>query len=389
MFRLLTAALALCLLSCVEVEAQKAAPPQYVVEPFWPKPLPGNWILGQAAGVAVDNDDSVWIIHRPSTLVDDEKGAQKNPPETRCCQAAPPVLHFAADGSLLHSWGGPGAGYDWPNSEHGIHIDKEGNVWLAGNGKDDHQLLKFSRDGKFLQQIGKAGATGGSNSKTELGRPAHMVTDEAAGELYVADGYLNRRIVVFDLNTGAYKRHWGAYGMKEPNDDKLPPYTPAAIGALSKSFANPVHCVRLSGDGLLYVCDRANNRIQVFQEGRHLCEGVPGRAADAAERRRLGPGTVGGQRPALHLRCRRGQHENHARSPERREARELRSPRPHGGRIQVGAQHGDRFPRQPLYHRGRHGQARTKVQARGWANQLIDDGGPPGVASQRWPRVSG
>jgi hypothetical protein len=266
MFRLLTAALALCLLSCVEVAAQKAAPPQYVVEPFWPKPLPGNWILGQAAGVAVDNDDSVWIIHRPSTLVDDEKGAQKNPPETRCCQAAPPVLHFAADGSLMHSWGGPGAGYDWPNSEHGIHIDKEGNVWLAGNGKDVHQLLKVSRDVKFLQQIGKAGATGGSNSKTELGRPAHMVTDEAAGELYVADGYLNRRIVVFDLNTGAYKRHWGAYGMKEPNDDKLPPYTPAAIGALSKSFANPVHCVRLSGDGLLYVCDRANNRIQVFQK---------------------------------------------------------------------------------------------------------------------------
>ena len=264
--RMLAAVLALLALSSAEVKAQSNAPPQYVVEPFWPKPLPDNWILGQVAGVAVDNDDSVWIIHRPATLVDDEKGAQKSPPETRCCQPAPAVLHFSADGSLLHSWGGPGAGYDWPNSEHGIHIDKEGNVWLAGNGKDDHQILKFTRDGKFLQQIGKAGATGGSNSKSELGRPAHMVTDEAAGELYVADGYLNRRIIVFDLKTGAYKRHWGGYGTKEPNDDKLPPYTPAPIGALSKSFANPVHCVRLSRDGLVYVCDRSNNRIQVFQK---------------------------------------------------------------------------------------------------------------------------
>jgi hypothetical protein len=267
MFRLtLAAGLALLALSSLAVNAQTSVPPQYVVEPFWPKPLPGNWILGQVAGVAVDNDDSVWIIHRPSTLVDDEKGAQKNPPETRCCQAAPPVLHFAADGTLVGSWGGPGAGYDWPGTEHGIHVDKEGNVWLAGNGKDDHQILKFSRDGKFIQQIGKAAATGGSNSKAELGRPAHMVTDEAAGELYVADGYLNRRIVVFDAKTGAYKRHWGAYGTKEPSDDKLPPYTPAAIGALSKSFANPVHCVRLSRDGLVYVCDRANDRIQVFQK---------------------------------------------------------------------------------------------------------------------------
>ena len=266
MYRLMLAVAAAVSLVSVEAAAQGSGLPQYVVEPFWPKPLPDNWILGQVAGVAVDNDDSVWIIHRPSTLVDDEKGAEKNPPETRCCKAAPPVLHFAADGSLLGSWGGPGAGYEWPGTEHGIHIDKDGNVWLAGNGKDDHQILKFAPDGKFLQQIGKAATTGGSNSKTALGRPAHMVTDEAAGELYVADGYLNRRIVVFDAKTGAYKRHWGAYGSKEPSDDKLPAYTPVALSALSKSFSNPVHCVRLSRDGLVYVCDRANDRIQVFQK---------------------------------------------------------------------------------------------------------------------------
>ena len=267
MHRLMIAAAAAVLaLSSAQLAAQPHGTPQYLVEPFWPKPLPDYWILGQVAGVAVDNDDSVWLVHRPATLVDDEKGAQKNPPETRCCQAAPPVLQFSADGKLLRSWGGPGAGYEWPNTEHGIHVDKDGNVWLAGNGKDDHQILKFTPDGKFLQQIGKSGATGGSNSKTELGRPAHMVTDEAAGELYVADGYLNRRIVVFDLKTGSYQRHWGAYGSKDPSDDKLPPYTPVAISALSKSFANPVHCVRLSRDGLVYMCDRANNRIQVFQK---------------------------------------------------------------------------------------------------------------------------
>src|SRR5437763_14324431 len=144
--------------------------PRYVVDPFWPKDLPENWTLGQVAGIAVDNQDNVWIVHRPRTLVEDEKGAQKTPPETRCCKPAPAVLQFAADGKLLKSWGGAGAGYDWPKQEHGIHIDKEGNVWLAGNDKDDHQILKFTPDGKFLQQIGKAGSTGGSNSKDQLGR---------------------------------------------------------------------------------------------------------------------------------------------------------------------------------------------------------------------------
>lgn len=239
--------------------------PRYVVDPFWPKPLPENWMLGQVAGVAVDSQDNVWILHRPNSLVDDEKGAQKTPPETRCCIAAPPVLQFAPDGRLLRKWGGPGAGYEWPKVEHGIHVDKGGNVWIGGNDKGDHQILKFTPDGKFLQQIGKAGSTGGSNSATQLGRPAHMVTDDAAGELYVADGYGNRRIIVFDAKTGAYKRHWGAYGTKQPTDDALPPYSQVAIGALSKSFSSPVHCVRLSRDGLVYVCDRANDRIQVFK----------------------------------------------------------------------------------------------------------------------------
>jgi len=154
--------------------------PRYVVDPFWPKDLPDYWTLGQVAGIAVDGQDNIWIIHRPRTLMDDEKGAQKMPPETRCCTPAPPVLQFASDGRLLRSWGGPGEGYQWPKNEHGIHIDKESNVWLGGNDKDD-QILKFSPEGKFILQVGKADTPGGSNSTTRLGRPAHMVTDDAVG----------------------------------------------------------------------------------------------------------------------------------------------------------------------------------------------------------------
>jgi DNA-binding beta-propeller fold protein YncE len=264
---LLAAAAALLLFANPQAVAQGGAKgPQFTVDPFWPKPLPDKWILGQVAGVAVDNQDNVWIIHRPATLLDDEKGAQKTPPETRCCLPAPAVLQFSPDGKLLKSWGGPGTGYEWPKTEHGIHIDKAGNVWIAGNGNDDHQILKFTPDGKFLTQFGKAGSTGGSNSTTQLGRPAHMVTDDAAKELYIADGYLNRRILVLDMNSGAYKRHWGAYGTNTPTDDKLPPYKQVAITDLSKSFANPVHCVRIARDGLVYMCDRANDRIQVFKK---------------------------------------------------------------------------------------------------------------------------
>ncbi len=237
--------------------------PRFAVDPFWPKPLPGNQILGQVAGIAVDGRDTIWLIHRPGSLVEDEKGAVKNPPESRCCKAAAPVLQLDRTGKLLRAWGGPGQGYEWPANEHGIHVDRDGNVWIAGNGKGDHQILKFTPEGKFLMQIGKSGSTGGSNSTTQLGLPAHMVTDDAAGELYVADGYGNRRIVVFDAKSGAYKRHWGAYGEK-PADGPLPKYDPKA--AFSRSFANPVHCVRLSNDGLVYVCDRVNNRVQVFKK---------------------------------------------------------------------------------------------------------------------------
>ena len=262
--RTMTAVLATVALLVAGAHARAADDtPHFQVDPFWPKPLPDNWILGQVAGVAVDQHDHIWIIHRPGTILDDEKEALKTPPSARCCHPAPPVLEFDQAGNLLRHWGGPGEGYDWPKSEHGIMVDSEDNVWIGGNDNTDDQILKFTADGKFLQQIGHANQSNGSNSHDTLGRPAHMMLDEAAGELYVADGYRNHRVIVFDAKTGAYKRHWGAYG-HVPSDDKQPPYSPA--GAPPQQFGNPVHCVRLARDGLLYVCDRANDRIQVFHK---------------------------------------------------------------------------------------------------------------------------
>jgi hypothetical protein len=256
---LATAISILVLLGCAQAPTREASG-GYAVDTSWPKPLPHNWILGQVAGIAVDARDHVWIIHRPKTLIDEEKGAALNPPRAKCCVPAPAVIEFDTDGSVLHAWGGPGQGYEWFENEHGIYVDHQGNVWVGGNDPKDHQLLKFTPEGKFLLQIGRAGQTGGSNSTTLLGRPAHMEIDAQANELYIADGYGNKRVIVLDAATGAYKRHWGAYG-KAPSDEKLPGHNPN-----SPQFTNPVHCVRLAKDGLVYVCDRANNRVQVFRK---------------------------------------------------------------------------------------------------------------------------
>ena len=306
--------------------------------------------------------------------------------------AAPPVLQFSPDGKLLKSWGGPGAGYEWPESEHGIHVDKEGNVWLAGNGKDDHQILKFTPDGKFLQQIGKAGSTGGSNSTTQLGRPAHMVTDDAAGELYVADGYGNRRIIVFDAKTGAYKRHWGAYGTKEPHRRQAAALQAGGDHRLSKSFSNPVHCVRLSRDGLVYVCDRANNRIQVFNKDGTFVKEIQ------VEPQTLQNGSVwdlvlSEDKAQRYIFVADGANmaDRHGRPPDRQEARQLRPPGPHGGRVQVGAQHGDRLQGQPLHRRSRHRPPRAEVQAHGWVIGASPPSQTPPVIPEAEPpaRLSG
>jgi DNA-binding beta-propeller fold protein YncE len=243
-------------------QPREEPPPRFEVDPHWPKALPNNWIFGQVAGVAVDRRDHIWIVHRPRSLQERQVLARGNPPPTICCVAAPPVLVFDMSGNLVRAWGGPGQGFEWPESEHGIYVDEEDNVWLAGNGARDHQLLKFTLDGRFQFQIGRAGASQGSNDTANLNRPADTEVDVRTREIYVADGYGNRRVVVFNMDTGGYLRHWGAYG-ERPHDDRLPAYDPAQPP--SRSFGSPVHCVRLTRDGLVYVCDRVNNRVQVFR----------------------------------------------------------------------------------------------------------------------------
>jgi sugar lactone lactonase YvrE len=260
---LITMALTGCAQPPVAGDSAATSIPRYQVDTAWPKPLQGNWIFGQVSSVTVDQNDHVWVLHRPRTLLADEKGAQARPPANRCCTAAPPVVEFDADGNYVRGWGGPGEGYDWPAQEHGIHVDAEGFVWISGNDDKDRHLLKFTREGRFVLQIGKPGKPEGSSSTTQLGRPAAIDSDLAAGEIYIGDGYGNHRVIVFDAATGTYKRHWGAYG-GVPDDGKQPPYRPGATA--SRQFGNP-HCVHRSRDGLLYVCDRPNNRIQVFEPG--------------------------------------------------------------------------------------------------------------------------
>ena len=269
------AALVSCAAPSSPASGSNAAAPHFQVDPTWPQPLPNNWILGQVSGVAVDASDHVWVVQRPKSLTEDEAGAALVPPHSKCCVAAPPVLEFTVEGKLLRSWGGPGTGYDWPGNEHGAHADAKGFVWITGNGENDGQILKFTADGKFVLQIGKVGPQTNSNDTTRLGRPAGVEVDVAANEVYVADGYQNRRVIVFDAESGAYKRHWGAYG-KPPVDGPAKPTGRRSAPPTAEQlqhFDSPVHCVRLAKDGLVYVCDRLNNRIQVFRkDGTYLKE---------------------------------------------------------------------------------------------------------------------
>ncbi|HYV61742.1 MAG TPA: hypothetical protein VE958_03655, partial [Bryobacteraceae bacterium] len=294
------------------VEAAGVQAPRFGVDPMWPKPLPNHWIMGNTIGVSVDSKDHIWIIHRAGSLEAKEVYATTNPPGSECCTPAPAVLEFDEEGNLLGHWGGAdGPGYEWPASNHGITVDYKGNVWIGGNGRaatpapgtapaaaentasapafasadqvkqakqaakgkaapgrggpplyHDSMVLKFTQEGKFLMRIGKTGASQGSNDTENLGLPAKIFVDAKTNELYVADGYGNKRVIVFDADSGKYKRHWGAYGHK-PDDTNLGPYRPDA--PVAQQFRNPVHCAELSVDGLLYVCDRVNDRIQVFK----------------------------------------------------------------------------------------------------------------------------
>jgi DNA-binding beta-propeller fold protein YncE len=259
------------LVLCFTEDALAQDPPKYQVDPAWPKELPNNWTMGQVGGMAVDRQDHIWVLQRPGSDTTDELGASQKPPWSQCCFAAPPVLVFDGQGNLLQSWGGPGEGFDWPKREHGIYVDKDDNVWISGAGDTDRHVLKFKSNGHFVMQIGHPSADPANSLRTDiLGRTAGIELDAEAHELYLADGYLNKRVIVFDSETGAFKRLWGAYG-NQPNDVDPGPYDPA--GPADQQFRNPVHCVHISRDGLVYVCDRVNDRLQVFtKQGKFVKE---------------------------------------------------------------------------------------------------------------------
>ena len=326
--------------------------PGFVVDPAWPQPLPNNWLLGQIGGLYVDQHDHVWVYNRPRTLTTDEAGLEGPVPGAKdekgqavngighvrdfgpvsdCCKAAPSVLEFDADGKMLRAWGGPAdpgflggkckveAGCIWPSTEHGIYVDQNDNVWLSGNSAPlsgrggtppwatnkaggDGFVLKFDMNGNFKLRIGgtpKAPASndthGGVNDTPLLYLAADMVVDPSTNRLYIADGYGNRRVLIADANTGKYIGHFGAYG-NNPVDDAAAAAAGAWIEDLSKGnkkpafFRNPVHCVKIANDGKIYVCDRGNDRIQVFDKndaslGKQCSnpKGEPGKCGFVAE----------------------------------------------------------------------------------------------------------
>jgi DNA-binding beta-propeller fold protein YncE len=244
--------------------------PRFEVDPFWPKPLPNHWRIGMTIGVSIDSQDHVWIVHRGKSILAGELHGDAN--QAECCFKAPPVIEFDKDGNVIGHWGGPGQGYDWPANEHGITVDYKGNVWLGGNGGAgtdpehpqtfrDNQILKFTGDGKFIGQIGKPEQSKGSNDTENVKGAAQIFVDPKTNEAYVADGYGNHRLIVFDADTLKVKRYWGAYG-KKPDDAPIGKYNPD--DPPRPQFANPVHCVNISVDNLVYVCDRENDRVQVF-----------------------------------------------------------------------------------------------------------------------------
>ena len=275
--------------------------PRFRYDKSFPQPLPNQWKLGHVTGVAVDARDHIWIIHRPATLKNSEveatdkttyggggnTGAVPNlGPLALCCRPAPPVIEFDQKGNVVQGWGGPGTGYEWPTpgakspdralgsapfGERGIHVDAGDNVWVGSDGPGDGQLLKFSRFGKLLYQFGAQGRSKGSNDVQNVNGAVAFAVNPASNEVFVADGRRNRRVLVLDAYAGTYKRHWGAYG--KPPDDSVP--TPEYAPDPKSPQFGELHGMALSRDGLLYVADRVNNRIQVFKtDGTFVKEGV-------------------------------------------------------------------------------------------------------------------
>ena len=270
---------AIALLGMVRAGLENVAPapvqmvqaPIFEIDPFWPKPLPNGWVYGTVIGVTVDAQDNVYIVHR-GVVGTAEDAANADPPLAECCASAPPVLQFDPEGNLVRAWGGPSPTeeYVWPGSNHGLGVDQVGNIWIGGNTGGDSHVLKFSAEGEYLSTYGEPRQGRDSNSMTHFSQVADVEFDFAANEAYFSDGYSNRRVAVVDIDTGEIKRYWGAYGNRPDDEFQYEGERRGGTGwsaddYMEQQFRTPVHCAEPSNDGLVYVCDRPNNRVQVFQ----------------------------------------------------------------------------------------------------------------------------
>ena len=246
--------------------AQGPGLPIFEVDAAWPV-VPASMRLGAPSSIAIDAEDNVWVLHRPLTL-----------PAEQDAMAAPPVVVFDTEGNFIKAWGGPGEGYQWPQREHGLHIDHEGFVWLGGNNcpangvprvapVNDDQMLKFTQDGEFVLQIGRSDGSSGNADMLNLHRPADQQVHPPTNELFVADGYGNRRVAVFDAETGRFKRRWGAFGDTPVDDDQCQVVNPTSFSDPGPAYFNVLHALRVSNDGMVYAADRENRRVQVFTLG--------------------------------------------------------------------------------------------------------------------------
>ena len=252
--------------------APSESPPSFQVDPTWPRELPNDWILGSITSVFVDDRDHVWITHLPETLTPEEIAAVQDPPIGECCVPAPVVIEIDPDGNLVQGWGDPSTQdiSEFPRNSHGLFIDHNGFVWIGTY--RHHRVMKFARDGQHLMTLGRYDENGGSDDTGLLGGPAGIWVDPETNEVFVADGYRNRRVIVFDGETGDYSRHWGAYG-EPPDDDAEYDYPGRTADTPPPPQFSTVHGLVGSRDGLIYVADRRGNRVQVFQrDGTYVTE---------------------------------------------------------------------------------------------------------------------
>jgi len=249
------------IVSLLTLSGRAQSVPKFEADAAWPSTLPNSWIFGEVSSVAVDARDHIWVLHRPRSVPADARA-----------HAAPPVVELDSGGRFIAAWGGPSNQYEWPEREHGIYVDPKGAVWIGGNngygtppppGNSDDMLLKLTSGGAFVLQIGHSGRSRGNADTANVHQAADAYLHTPTNELFVADGYGNQRVIVFDADSGAYKRMWQASAP-----------TPFNI----------VHSIKVSNDGLVYVADRGNKRVQVFTTaGEFRREAAIGASTTAAQ----------------------------------------------------------------------------------------------------------